>query len=166
MRILSQLIMRGALFEQRPSDTVRKNQLAAMHEATQFVARQVKEHVPQGVMGAQGGLLASIQPEVRQRSTGVFGLVATPSPYGLVVEKGRRPNKGRPPEGVLLRWIEVKMGVSAEEAKEIEPAVRWKIAKKGTKGAHMFEQTLDEDWGDIQAIFERYGVRISRELTQ
>lgn len=166
MFIDGNMTTRGAFFSRRPRETVREKQKAAMHEATQFVARRVKERTPQGVMGAQGGLLGSIQPEVRQRSTSVIGIVGTANPYALVVEKGRRPGKGRPPEGVMLRWIEVKMGVSADEAKEIEPAVRWKIAKKGTKGAHMFEKTLEEDWPKIQAIFERHGVAITRELNR
>jgi len=82
------------------------------------------------------------------------------------VEKGRRPGRGRPPAGVLLRWIEVKLGVSAEEALDIEPAMRWSIAKKGTEGAHMFERTLDEEWPDIKGIFDRYGVEITRELAR
>ncbi|MDA8137986.1 MAG: hypothetical protein M0036_04960 [Desulfobacteraceae bacterium] len=166
MRITAQMIMRGLLLTGRPSEAVRKNQLAAMHEAVQYTARRVKQRVPQGVMGAQGGLLGSIQPEVCQRLRGVTGIVGTPLSYGLVVEKGRTPGKGRPPAGVLLRWIEVKMGVSAEEAKAIEYPVRWKIAKKGTKGAFMFEKTLEEDWPAIQTIFDRYGVKISRELAQ
>jgi hypothetical protein len=163
-RAVARLLETGTLIKGQPADVVLRNQLAAMHEATQYVTRRVKERTPQGVTGAQGGLLSTIQPEVRRRSSGPLGIVGTASPYGLVVEKGRRPGKGRPPEGSLLRWIEVKMGVSREEAEQIEPAIRWKIAKKGTKGAAMFEKTLKEDWPDIQDIFERYGVRIAREL--
>ncbi|HRR40141.1 MAG TPA: hypothetical protein P5244_02795 [Syntrophales bacterium] len=167
MRISSKLIWKGTLFTGRPSETVRKQQVAAMHEATQFTSVKVKERTPEGVMGEENaGLADSIQPEVRKPSTGVIGIVGTPSLYGLVVEKGRRPGRGRPPQGVLLRWIEVKMGVSAETAEKIEPAVRWKIAKKGTEGAHMFEKTLDEDWPDIERIFQRYGVAIAKGLSR
>ena len=161
---LAKIIEKGTLLTGRPAAEVRKAQLAAMHEATQFGTRRVKERTPQGVMGAQGGLLGSIQPEVRQRSSGVVGIIGTANPYGLVVEKGRRPKQGFPPPGVLLRWIEVKMGVSREEAEQIELPIRRKIYHRGTKGAFMFENTLKEDWADFQAIFARYGVVISREL--
>ena len=37
------------------------------------------------------------------------------------------------------------MGVSREEALQIEYPVRRKIAQKGTEGSFMFEKTLDED---------------------
>jgi hypothetical protein len=167
LKIGSKMIFRGAFFN-KPARAVRDNQAAAMHEATQYTARRVKERVPQGVMGAQGGLLGSIQPEVRRTSRTVIGIVGTPSPYGLVVEKGRRPGMKPPPAGtlLLLRWIEAKMGVSAEAARVIEHPVRWKIAKKGTEGAFMFEKTLDEDWPEIRAIFERYGESLARELSR
>lgn len=165
MKILSRIITEGALFSGRSSAIVRENQIAAMHEATQFVTRKVKSRTPQGVMGAQGGLLSTIQPEVRDTTNRVIGSVATASMYGLVVEKGRRPGRGFPPKGCLVRWIEVKMGVSEDEAKGIEIAVRRKIAKKGTQGAHMFEETLEKDFPEIQRIFQRYGVVISRRLT-
>lgn len=172
MKITSTLKMTGALLTGRPSEVVRDNQVAAMHEATQLASRRVKEKTPQGVMGAQGGLLSSIQPEVREISKGVLGIVATASPYGLVREKGRQPGKGMPPGGKgskerpLVRWIEVKMGVTREEAERIEYPVRRKIAQKGTEGAHMFERTLDEDWGEFQNIFDRYGVTIARGLSK
>lgn len=141
-----------------------------MHEATQFGTRRVKERTPQGVFGAQGGLLASIEPEVRETSQGVIGLIATPHVYGLAVEKGRKPGGKMPPGGKgsksrpLLRWVTVKMGVTGKEADRVEFLVRRKIARKGTKGAFMFERTLDEDWPEFQNIFERYGVKIGREL--
>ncbi|MDA8137922.1 MAG: hypothetical protein M0036_04640 [Desulfobacteraceae bacterium] len=146
--------------------TVLANQRKAMHEVTQLGTRLVKGRTPQGVMGAQGGLLGSIQPEVRNVRNGVIGIIGTANPYGLVVEKGRRPGQKPPPADALVRWIEVKMGVSTEDAKKISHPVRWKIAKKGTAGAHMFEKTLEEDWAEFQTIFDRYGVTLSRELNR
>lgn len=167
MHIFSRLIMKGALFTGQPSETVRKNQVAAMHEATQYTSRRVKGRTPQGVMGeGKAGLADSIQPEVRETRRGVLGIVGTASPYGLVVEEGRRPGKAPPPAGSLLRWIEVKMGVSAEESRRIEHPLRWSIARKGFEGAHMFGRTLEEDWPEIEAIFDRYGVQIAKGLSR
>jgi hypothetical protein len=158
------LIEKGTLLTGRPAEEVRKAQLAAMHEATQFGVRRVKERTPQGVSGAQGGLMGSIQPDVISSGSKVIGIIGTANPYGLVVEKGRRPKQKMPPPGVLLQWIELKLGVSREEAEQIELPIRRKIYQRGTKGAFMFEKTLEEDWADFQAIFERHGVRIAREL--
>lgn len=169
-RLFARIIQKGTLLTGRPDDVVRKNLLGAMHEATQFGTRRVKERTPQGVFGAQGGLLASIEPEVRETSQGVTGLIATPHVYGLVVEKGRKPGGKMPPGGKgsksrpLLRWVTVKMGVTGKEADRVEFLVRRKIARKGTKGAFMFQRTLEDDWSDFQNIFERYGVKIGREL--
>lgn len=171
-RCVSKMITKGSLFSHRPSEAVRKQQLAAMHEATMFGARRVKERTPQGVMGAQGGLLSSIQPEVREVAAGPIGIISTAHKYGLAVEKGRKPGGKMPPGGKgsksrpLLRWLQVKMGVSGREADQVEFLVRRKIARKGTEGAFMFERTLDEDWPDFQDIFERYGVRIGKELAR
>ncbi len=164
MKIDGHMTVRGVLFRGRPKAEVIEQQRTAMLEAVQLVLRGVKERTPQGVFGAQGGLLGSIQTEVRRRSNGVIGIVGTASAYGLVVEKGRRPGQAPPPAKALMRWIEVKMGVTEEEAKKIAHPVRWKIAKKGTEGAHMFEETLDEDWPEIKAVFDRHGVAIARGL--
>lgn len=154
----------GAIFTGRSGQIVRDNQLACMHEATQYVTRRVKERTPQGVMGAQGGLLGSIQPEVRQTGARVAGLVGTANPYALVVEMGRRPGKAMPPAGTLVGWIRVKMGVTRAEAERIEFPLRRSIGKKGFDGALMFADTLDEDWPMIRSIFDRYGVELSRRL--
>lgn len=171
-KIVARIIEKGTLLTGRPKDVVQGEMRAAMHEATMFGVRRVKERTPQGVMGAQGGLLASIQPEVRPISSGVLGIVGSAHRYGLVVEEGRRPGQKMPPGGKgslerpLLRWIQVKMGVGRDEAEGIEFLVRRKIAKKGTKGAFMFEKTLEEDWPEFQRIFDRYGIRIARELSK
>lgn len=171
-RAVSRIIQKGELFTGRPSELVRQQQVAAMHETTQYGTRRVKERTPQGVFGAQGGLLASIEPEVRETAAGVLGIIGTPSRYALVAEKGRKPGGKMPPGGKgaksrpLLRWVKVKMGVSGREADRVEFLVRRKIARKGTKGAHMFGRTIEEDWQDFQAIFDRYGVRIAKGLGQ
>lgn len=158
--------MIGGLFTRKPDEIVRNNMRAAMHEAVQLGVRRVKGRTPQGVTGAQGGLLGSIQGEVREPAGEIIGIIGTPSKYGLVVEKGRKPGGKMPPKGVLRRWVEVKMGASGKEADRIEFLVRRKIARKGTKAAAMFEQTMAEDLDKFQNIFERYGVRLTKELSQ
>ena len=162
--IVSRIVEKGTLLTGRPAEVVRGEMLAAMHEATQFGVRRVKERTSQGVMGTQGGLWSSIEPEVRPMAAGVTGMIGTAYKYGLVVEKGRRPGRPMPPKGSMLRWVRVQMGVPAEKAKSVEFLVRRKIARKGTKGVFMFEQTIKEDWRQFQEIFERHGVRLAEEL--
>lgn len=162
---VARILQKGTLLTGKPANVVRQHQLAAMHEATQFGVRRVKERTPQGVSGAQGGLISTIQPEVSERGGNVIGIIGTSSRYGLPAEKGRRAGKGMPPEGTLVRWIEVKMGMPADEARRIEFVIRRKIAQKGTKGAHMFEKTVKEDWPEFAAIFRRHGVAMVEGLS-
>ena len=156
---------KGALFEGKAPEIIQGEMSAAMYEATAFLEREVKEGTPQGVFGDQGGLLSTIHGEVIEKGeTVVKGIVAHQSAYGDVVEKGRDPGKTWPPEGSLLRWIEVKLGVGERAAKSLEFVIRRKIGKEGTKGAHMFENALDDNWNRVEDIFDRHGFEIAKKL--
>ncbi|GER92685.1 hypothetical protein A45J_0403 [hot springs metagenome] len=167
MELKVTVTQKGKIFEGVSQEIVRDNLAQAMYEATQFLEREVKKRTPQGVGGAKGGLMSTIQGEVIGKgTTAIKGIVAHQSEYGDVVEKGRTAGKAWPPEGSLIRWIEVKMGLSGDESKRIEFLVRRKIGKKGFPGAHMFERALNENWGRLQGIFDRCGFEIARELSE
>lgn len=167
MELKVTVTQKGKIFEGVSEAIVRDNLSQAMHEATAFLEREVKKRTPQGVGGAKGGLRATIRGEVEGKGTPVIkGIVAHQSKYGEVVEKGRAAGKAWPPEGSLIRWVEVKMGVSGYEAKRIEFLIRRKIGKKGFPGAFMFEKALNENYGKIQDIFDRCGFEIARELSE
>jgi hypothetical protein len=167
MELRAVITARGAIFDGRASSIVRRELDAAMEEAVMFGERFVKERTPQGVYGAQGGLLSTIAGEVVEKGTpAIKGVIGTNSPYGEVVEKGRTPGKAMPPKGSLQRWIEVKMGLGEEEAARIEFAVRRKLGKKGFEGAHMLESLFDDGWPDIQRIFEGRGFAITKQLAE
>src|SRR5574343_1930113 len=158
---------KGNSFDGKSEQIVNAELTAGMVEAVAVLERKVKENTPVGVYGAQGGLLASISGEVTGKGTPMIkGVVGSSSPYGEVIEKGRRAGKGWPPPGVLLRWIELKFGISEEEAHKVEFAVRRKIGQKGFEGAHMFERAFNEGWPTLQSIFERRGFEIARKLSQ
>jgi hypothetical protein len=133
--------------------------------ATMLLLAEVKKRTPQGVFGAQGGLLGSIQGEVSSKGTPlVKGLVVSAHKYAEVVEKGRTAGKGLPPMGSLVRWIEVKMGLPESQAKAIEFVVRRSIARKGFQGAHMFENALIDNLNRLQTMGEAQGLQIAMEL--
>lgn len=157
---------KGGIFDGKSSAVVNDNLAQAMYEATMLLERAVKELTPQGVLGAQGGLLSTIHGEVVGKGTPfIKGVVATQSKYGEVVEKGRRPGQTWPPKGELIRWIEVKTGVGEVEAKRIEFLIRRKIGRRGFPGAFMFEKALEANMGRLQDIFDRKGFEIARELS-
>lgn len=154
----------SALTGQAPA-IIQQNLDRFVAQATHFLAAEVRKRTPQGVYGAQGGLLASIQAEVGGKGTPqVKGIVASAHKYAEVVEKGRTAGKGMPPKGTLLRWLEVKLGLSAKEAQRIEFVVRRKIGLKGTKGAFMFEKSVTENNRQLETMAAACGLSITMEL--
>lgn len=165
MELKVSVSQKGKIFEGQAPEIVQKELTSAMYEATQFLERTVKEGTPQGVGGAKGGLMSTVQGEVVGKGMPVVkGIVAHQSKYGDPVEKGRTAGKAMPPEGTLIRWIEVKLGKTEGEAKRLEFVIRRKIGQKGFPGAYMFEKGLDQGWPTVQGIFDRYGFVIAREL--
>jgi len=165
MNIRATISAQGGIYDGKAPDMVRNELIAVMHEATQYLERQIKKETPVGVYGARGGLLSSIHGEVVEKGAAIIrGVVATQSVYGEVIERGRRPGKAWPPKGSLLRWIELKMGVDEKEAKRIEFAIRAKIGKKGFPGKQMFKKTWDREFPAIQRMFERAGFDIARKV--
>lgn len=156
---------KGALLSGQGAASIQGHLDQAITEATLLLYAKVTSHTPQGVFGAQGGLLGSIQHEVRGKgSPVVHGIVMSAHQYAEVIEKGRTPGKGMPPRGSLLRWLEVKLGLDSKTASSIEFVVRRSIGRKGFEGAHMFEKAFNENLGKIQNIFERHGLSITQEL--
>jgi hypothetical protein len=157
----------GRIFNGQAPETIRTALMGVMYEATQYLEREIKKETPVGVSGAQGGLLSTVHGEVIQKGeTVVRGVVATQSAYGEVVEKGRRAGKAWPPEGALLRWIELKMGVDAVQAKRLEFVIRRKIGRKGFRGKQMFEKTWESKFPVIQRMFETAGFTIARKINE
>jgi hypothetical protein len=158
---------KGKIFEGKSPEIMCEELTAGMYEATALIERNVKRFTPVGVFGAQGGLLSTEHGEVIGKGTSIVkGIVATSSEYGEVIEKGRRAGKAWPPEGVLLRWIEVKLDVDDKEAKGLEFIIRRKIGKKGFPGAHMFEKGLGVSIPGLQTIFDKRGFNIARKTNE
>jgi len=157
---------KGKVFEGKAPEIVHKALEDVMYEATSYLEREVKKLTPVGVLGASGGLVSTIYGEVVKGMPIVKGIVGHQSVYGDVIEKGRRAGKTWPPEGALLRWIEMKMGVPEEQAKRLEFIIRRKIGRKGFPGAAMFENALNKGWPKLRKIFDDAGFEIARKLSE
>jgi len=169
MELKATVTANGKIFNGKAPEIIRTELIGVMYDATQYLEREIKKETPTGVYGAQGGLLSGIHGEVIHKgSTVVKGVVMTAAthPYGVVIEKGRRAGKAWPPEGALLRWIELKMGVDAVQAKRLEFVVRRKIGRKGFPGKQMFEKTWDNKFPVIQRMFETAGFNIVRKINE
>ena len=155
----------GALLSGQAPQIVQDNLDAFITEATAFLDAQVKMRTPQGVFGAQGGLLGSIQADVAGKGTPlVKGTVMSAHKYAEVIEKGRTPGKGMPPRGSLVRWIEVKLGLDPKSAQNLDYVIRRSIGRKGFEGRHMFEKAVTENQGKLEAMADRHCMKIAGEL--
>jgi len=166
MELKATVTAKGAIFEGKAPEIVRKDLLSAMHEATAFLEGKVKENAPTGVYGTQGGLVATIHGEVVEHGDAVTGIVGHQSKYGDVIEMGRRPGQKMPPAGTLLRWVEIKTGLTGKPARQVEFLIRRKIGKKGFEGAHMFEKAWNENQDALKRIFDRAGFDIALHLKE
>lgn len=74
--------------------------------------------------------------------------------YWVYAENGRRPGKFPPPDAIL-KWIQFKRLVpraingKVPTAKQLVYLVSRKIAKTGTKGKHLLQQTIDETYNNL-----------------
>ena len=167
MELKVSVTTQGKVFEGKATEVIREALTNVMYEATSFLEGEVRKRTPTGVFGASGGLVSTIHGEVAGKGTPVMkGVVGHQSAYGDVIEKGRRAGKTWPPEGALLRWIEMKMGVPGEAAKSLEFVIRRKIGQKGFAGVHMFENALKENWNKLETMFDRAGFNIARNLNE
>ncbi|PKN46763.1 MAG: hypothetical protein CVU59_05035 [Deltaproteobacteria bacterium HGW-Deltaproteobacteria-17] len=165
MRLSVSSTKSGAILDGRGPEITQTGLDRLVTLVTMFLLAETKKRTPQGVYGAQGGLLGSIQEEVKGKGTPVIkGVVMSAQKYAEPIEKGRASGKSWPPEGSLVRWIEVKFGVDNVTAKRLEFVVRRKIGRKGFPGAHMFERAATENTGRIDAMAAAEGFKIAVEL--
>jgi len=166
MELKATVSMKGAIFDGKAPEKIRKDLLSAMYEATLYLESKVKDKTPQGVFGMQGGLRSTIFGEVVQYGAAISGMVGHGSKYGDVIEYGRRPGQKMPPAGAMLRWVEIKTGLSGKAAQQVEFLIRRKIGKQGFPGVHMFEKTFVESQGTLTQIFDRAGYNIAFHLSE
>jgi len=100
-----------------------------------------------------GALRASVMTDVRgQGLDDLIGVVSTPLIYGLPVEHGRRPGK-MPPVDAIRYWVIRKQIADEEGAESAAWMIARAIGRRGTKGAHMFEEGLKASRGAISRLW-------------
>lgn len=111
-----------------------------------IVARLESETVlltPAGVGGA-AGLRGSIHGETRKTAKRISGIWGTPLSYGEAVEYGRGPGTF-PPHAPLELWVRRKLGIPSPESIGVAKAIQYKILRKGTDGAYMFDDAWNKN---------------------
>jgi hypothetical protein len=114
----------------------------------------VQEHTP---VGATGNLFGGVFPEFHQDGPVMHEVIGVHPPadvYAGPVETGTRPHF--PPPSALLLWVQKKLHIEDEKkALSVAFAISRTIAKRGTQGAHMFDQALAQLQLMAPGIMER-----------
>lgn len=125
---------------------------SAMEKAGLRAQMLVQEREP---VGATGFLKADTYAEMHTDAPlhEVIGVSPPADVYAGPVEDGTRPHM--PPTSALLLWVKKKLQVSDEKAAQsIAFAIAKTIARRGTKGVHMFEKAFAQLELEAPGIFE------------
>lgn len=143
-------------------ERMREGVIAAVHEGTALLEKNVKQRAPVGVGGA-AGLKGSIFGEVTPAATRVEGIVGTPIGYAMPVEFGRRAGAAMPPVSALIPWVEAKITLKqGEKAEGVAWAIARYMAQRGSRswrssppGERMFLRGFEASVPGIIRIFEQ-----------
>ena len=139
----SQLELAARAFRKAPAIAAEEF-AGALQEVLLLLERAIKENTPTGV-NQGGGLRGATTSALTGVSAGhaIAGKVFNPLSYALPVELGTRPHW--PPIAPIEDWVVAKLNVPRDEAPQVAYLIARKISRKGTEGAHMFEQSLSEE---------------------
>ena len=124
-----------------------------------YLQRLVQLNTP---IGTTGLLRRSIKTDIYGEKINMRGVVfpsAETAGYAEPVEEGTEPHWA--PIGPLKLWAQRKFGDP-----DIAYAIRGKIAKKGTKGAHMFKKAIERSKPFIDQERAALAERIARRIEQ
>jgi hypothetical protein len=134
-----------------------------MDRAVLVIEREVKLNFNKPRPGGQykvnntGAHRSSVTHEVRGTGTKMEGVVGSPLPTMPFVELDTRPHWA--PLRAIEYWVSRKLRLSGAELRAAARGVQHKIARVGTRGAHVFERAFestrervgelwDEVWGE------------------
>lgn len=112
----------------------------AMTGTLDYVLAHIVGETP---VGATGNLRDSFATNISGSVVDMIGEVATPLIYGWPVETGRAPGRPPPIEPIQY-WLYRKGLASGIELLDAAEALRWHIARHGTRGAHMVERAFND----------------------
>ena len=119
---------------ERAPEIFRGELVPAVTEASMFAEREVRDRAPTSGAGTLRDSIGALPVTIS--GTAIAGGVGTSLSYAAAVELGSKPHWA--PLAPLQDWVERKLGLSGEEAEGAARAIRFKIARHGTKAHHMF----------------------------
>lgn len=133
----------------------------ATEEALLLLWHLVSELTPKGATNLLRGSLAY---EVSGTpAEGLLGTLYSPLNYAAAVELGTKPHWA--PIDPLTDWVKAKLGISdPDEARQVARMIQFKIAHRGTEGAHMFERGFEAGEERVREMYGRAVERIVERL--
>ncbi len=139
----------------------RDARIGRITEALNILEAEVKPRTPWGAGPIH--LRDSIHPTGPNVSgQKVWGSLGTALEHGEPIEYGTKPHF--PPVGPLTFWVEKKLGLTGKEATSVAYAIARTIAKKGTKGRHMFEKGFDAAESRVLSALKKIPADIDRRI--
>ena len=147
------------LTKEYPEESLKARE-AKLTEALLLLEREIVERTPRGAGPIH--LADTIHSDASAKGQRVSGIVGTPAQYGEPVEFGTRPHW--PPKGPVQHWVERVLGITGREAASVAFLICRAIAKRGTKGAHMFETGWMDAESRVMSILDEIPEEIIRRL--
>jgi hypothetical protein len=138
--------------QQMPEMTEREATVA-MRLAVDRVQREVKSNPATPVN--TGALANAFSTKVSRGSRAIKGEIVNPLVYALVMEKGRRAGARQPPTDAIQFWVTRKLGIRGKAAEQLAFVIARSIGRKGIKGRHMLEKSMETAEPSIRRIFAK-----------
>lgn len=128
-----------------------------------LLERRVKVKIKDKGAINTGAFRSSIAHEVRGTGRSMQGVVGSPVSYAPFVELDTRPHY--PPYEPIAYWLRRKFRLSGAFLRAATRYMQRRIARYGTRGKHVFEETFDESQADISDVWgATWGEAVEQEL--
>lgn len=120
-----------------------------MSRATLLLEGEVKKNTPVNT----GALRASITHQIKGVGAEMQGIVGTVKQYAPYVETGTRPHW--PPPAPIRYWVMRKLRLRGPALETVTFLVQRAIARRGTRGAQMFQKAFENTRAQIAEMWTR-----------
>lgn len=141
-------------------DLVAEELTRATWEAELLLQREIQDRTPTGATGLLRESISTREP--RRLDRAIIGEVGTSIAHAVPVELGTRPHF--PPIAPLQDWAEAKLGLDADAARGAAFAIARTIARRGTKGAFMFQHGFARARAQVVQMYDQALLRIRNRL--
>ena len=123
----------------------------------------IQGNTPVGVSGNLRQSFTVSQPIMRGQS--LQGEVATQLLYGIVIERGRRPNQPISADGrdAIELWVRRKLGIT-ENSEGVAFVIARSIARKGFKGRYMVQTAFEDGTPNAIKLFDNATQEAVKEI--